>query len=712
MSYTVKRTDEPNNGSITISDQTIDNSSTSINFVGKNFPGYSTYIAENFLHMLEHFASATAPLNPIAGQLWYDTDVTSAEPQPQLKIYDGTTWTAAGNVQKAATAPLASNSVIGDLWADTANQQLYLWSGSSWILVGPQFSEGTLSGPKVEQVFDVLNTSHNVITFYVSNSPVAIISSDEFVPKLTIEGFESIKKGINLVNTNASTGVTDSASGFTFFGTSSDSNKLGGQPSTSYVRNDISSVMNAPLSIRNNSGLTLGADLSVSLTNNDSGATVLYNKTEGSSIFIRTNKDGASQDVITVSGTNVGINKTNPVEALDVTGKIKVSDGLVVTSTINATDLTTGSIQTAGGLSVSKTLQVGEGITVSGTTNTNSLVPTAINQYDIGTLNYPYRKIYANEVNATTFFGSFSGQFIGSVTGTASRLASATAFSLTGDVTSNTVNFNGQQTGGVATFTTSISQDIIANKTAVGTTNSDDALLIQRPTVGLRKVTVGNFLATAGVLPVGSILPYAGTSGVPPAGFLFCDGSEVLIADFPDLYNTIQYSYKPIGQLLGDGTFALPDLRGRFPLGADNMINGLTVPLKAGGFGSTTIDKNGNPSSTANRVTDVTADSIGAGNGQEEYTLNITNLPDHKHDLRGTTGTGDKGNQYYAIRNSADPLTDIDAVPHTTNGPDAAGNGQYLTNSGGVDSLSLGVPVNLMNPYQTINYIIYTGKFI
>lgn len=706
MSYTIDFSDKPNNGSITVEDQTV-NQEKSISFVGKNYTGYAKIIAENFLHILENFAKAEAPTNPVVGQLWYDTDVTSDPSQPQLKIWDGTTWTAAGNVQKAASAPLAANSVVGDIWADTANQQLYLWSGSNWILVGPQFSQGTLTGPKVEQIVDTLNNSRNVITFYINNNPVSIISEVEFTPKLSISGFSVIKKGFNLINTDSTTGVT--SDDYSFFGTSANSSRLGGVLAANYLRSDQSSTTNQSFSIRNNSGLTLGTDLSFSLSNSDAGATILYNKTEGSSISIRTNKDGVSQDVITVSGTNVGINKTNPVDALDVVGKIRSNDAIIITGTTNATDLTTGSFRTAGGASIAKTLQVGEGLTVVGTTNTNSLIPTITNTYDIGSLNYPYRKLYVNEVNAVTFSGSFSGQLIGSVTGSASRLASATAFSLTGDVTSNTVNFNGQQTGGVATFTTAIGQDFITNKTAVASTLSDDTLLIHRNTVGLRKITVNSFLSTAGVLPVGSIIPYGGS--VAPVGFLLCDGSEQLIQNYADLYNVIGYTYKPIGQLIGSGTFALPDLRGRFPLGPDNMNNGTYVPLAVGGSGTTTIDKNGNLSTTADRVTDVTADYIGSGSGEEEISLSVDQLPDHKHDLRGTTSTGAKGNQYYAIRNSADPITDIDVVPHTTNGPDAAGNGQYLTNSGGVDSAQLGNTINVMPPYQTINYIIFTGKF-
>ena len=114
MAYTLDRTDSVNYPSITVEDQTV-NLETSIAFVGKNFPGYSKYIGENFLHMLENFAKSTAPTNPVIGQLWYDTNTIANPPQPQLKVYDGVAWVAAGNVKKSTVAP--SSAAIGDLWA-------------------------------------------------------------------------------------------------------------------------------------------------------------------------------------------------------------------------------------------------------------------------------------------------------------------------------------------------------------------------------------------------------------------------------------------------------------------------------------------------------------------------------------------------------------------------------------------------------------------
>jgi len=710
MAYQIDHTDKPNYGTITVEDQTV-NIEKSIGFVGKNYTGYSKVIAENFLHMLENFASANAPTNPVVGQLWYDSeaDVIEENRQPQVKLWDGTTWVPAGNVVKSGSTPL--NAVKGDLWTDTNNQQLYLFSGSNWVLVGPQFSEGTLTGPKIETVFDTTNATHLIINFYVANRVIIIISKDEFTPKVTIPGFSIVKKGIN-ITTIDDAGATSTVNKLWGTAAKADALVVSGEvvSSVNFLRSDKPSTSNSSLSLRTDLGLTIGSDLATSLTIDSSGATILYNKTEGSSIFLRTNQNGTAKDVISLTGTNVGINKTNPTATLDVAGNIQTNDQLIVTGTTNAVDLNTGSIKTAGGASIAKSLYVGTGATVTGQINSNSIIPTTTNTFDLGSSTSRYKTVHSKEVFADTFFGSFSGQLAGSVSGTASKLASATKFKLQGDVSSNEINFNGQQANGEAFFTTTITADLINAKTAVETSASNVQLLINLPSIGLRKITKSNFLANAGVMPAGVILPFAGTTA--PNGFLLCDGSEQLISSYPVLFAAIGTTYNGAAPLVGASTFRVPDLRGRFALGADNMDNGTLVPTPGGSFVSSIIDKDGNPGTTANRVTDITADNIGAGSGQEETTLSVSQLPDHKHDLRGTTASGTKGNQYYATRNSPDPITDIDAVPHTTNGPDAPANGQYLTNSGGIDNPTLGQPVNKMNPYLTINYIIFTGTYV
>ena len=60
------------------------------------------------------------------------------------------------------------------------------------------------------------------------------------------------------------------------------------------------------------------------------------------------------------------------------------------------------------------------------------------------------------------------------------------------------------------------------------------------------------------------IFPWAAT----PQGWLPCDGRELTIADHQQLYSVIGTTYGGDGQT----TFALPDLRGRVPLGTGSGI--------------------------------------------------------------------------------------------------------------------------------------------
>ena len=47
--------------------------STSLTLAGRNFPGYGQFLNENQVYLLENFAGITSPVNPIRGQLWYNT---------------------------------------------------------------------------------------------------------------------------------------------------------------------------------------------------------------------------------------------------------------------------------------------------------------------------------------------------------------------------------------------------------------------------------------------------------------------------------------------------------------------------------------------------------------------------------------------------------------------------------------------------------------
>ena len=78
MPYTIDYS-QSSKTAIVVNDGTID-TSTSIGLIGKNYTRFGEILNENMLHLLEHFANASAPSNPTEGQLWYDTT------NSQLKI--------------------------------------------------------------------------------------------------------------------------------------------------------------------------------------------------------------------------------------------------------------------------------------------------------------------------------------------------------------------------------------------------------------------------------------------------------------------------------------------------------------------------------------------------------------------------------------------------------------------------------------------------
>ena len=709
MAYQVKFTEttNPAKPTITVNDQSL-NTETSLTFVGKNYAGYAPIVAENFLHLLENFAKNTAPNNPVQGQLWYDNNADVN----LLKVYDGTQWVNAGSVKKSSSAP--GTALAGDLWADTVNQQLYLYSGSAWLLVGPQFSSGTKTGPTVETIIDTVNVSHSVLSFYANNNRIAIVSKEAFTPKASIAGFLSINQGINL---NAVDALSTSAP-IKFWGTSEKSNALvvnnTSVDASNFLRSDIASTTNAQFNIRSNQGISLGADLSFNIGRDDTeNTTILYSKNSGSSIAIKlTNNLNNVTALFCDSNGRVGVgpNNTNPAEALDVGGSASIDNDVIVLGDTASTSLASGSLRVAGGAAIGKASTFGSNITIvngqmvvnyldgnGDPTPASVLVPgsdAGSGVYDIGSSTRAFRNIYANNF-VGNFSGAFTGSLAGSISGSAARWASPTVFSLTGDVTSPGVSVDGQSNAGVAVLNATISSDLITTKTAVSTSIPTDTLLIYRTGLdsGLKKVTKQSFLSNVATVPIGAIMPFAGSTA--PTGYLLCDGSEISIGTYSSLFAIIGYTYKNAAFLTGNNTFALPDLRGRFPLGRDNMDNGQQVPDK--NDPAILIDAGGGP---ANRVTDTSADIVGQGSGNEETILSVSNLPDHQHEL--STGAG----QYYAGGLPGAP-SDPNAVAGL--GLPASSTGQGLPRTGDILTATTGDAFSRMNPYLTINYIIFTG---
>jgi len=87
------------------------------------------------------------------------------------------------------------------------------------------------------------------------------------------------------------------------------------------------------------------------------------------------------------------------------------------------------------------------------------------------------------------------------------------------------------------------------------------------------------------ISPVGQILPFAGPTGQIPDGHLLCDGSKFITGGkWQDLFNVIGHTYGMSGGSDADW-FHIPDLQGRFPLGAN--IAGSGTGLTTRNLGAT-----------------------------------------------------------------------------------------------------------------------------
>jgi len=687
MPYIVNFTDRENKLPITVYDNT-SSTDTSLTFPGRNVSGYGQIIAENFLALLENFAKETRPVNPVEGQLWYDTL------EGVLKIWDNTAWKAASNIQKGGVAPPTEESKIGELWVDTTNQQLYVYSGANWILVGPTFSTGLRSGPIVESINDSQDQPRVILTFYVEDVPLIIFSKDSFTPKSFISGFSVIRSGLNITSLDVGAGTFDTK----IWGTATTAENLTISgvdiPASTFLRSDLVNTTEFGFNIRNNSGITLGVDgtfnLSTSLT-----ASKIYNSATGSSIDIQTNKDGIPLTVLRVIDNKVGINVAAPDEALSIDGNFTATGAVILTDTTVSTNFNNGTFRTAGGAAISKNLLIGAGLDVTGTTSTEILIPKITDTYDIGSVTRRWNTVRTKTLVADSIEGVLTGNITGNAT-TATNLRFTTTFKMTGDVSMPDLQFDGQVGGLTKTFNTTLTTGIISTKTEPTPNRSikEDFVLVFRNSTGnLLKESRDVFVGDLGI-PIGGMLPYAGTQA--PYGFLFCDGSEVEIAKFGLLWDIIGTTYNGAAPLIGVNTFRLPDFRGRFPLGRDNMDNGITVPNSTGGY----VDGGGG---NADRVEGVEADTLGGFSGQPTTTLSTANLPDHEHNMQGSTGQ-----QYYATR--IDTAIPVDSGAFSDRGPTAIGQSQYLPSSGGIKTAGLlGQSFSIMNPFLTTNYIIRSG---
>jgi len=303
-----------------VEDGTID-TTTDIKLIGKNYAGYGEVQNENFVHMLEHFSSPSAPPRPLSGQIWYDSA------NKKLKFYDQSKWRTTGGAEIAAVAP--TGLTTGDFWWDTANDQLYAWDGSEFILVGPQAAQGSgTTQMRSRSVRDVSNISHAIIESIVDEEVIYIISADAFTLDSVVNpitGFSEIKQGLTLVNTGPS-GITSSA--HRFWGTASNALQLDGVAANNFVT--ANSAQFTAVARFLDPGFTVGDsnDLEISVI----GDVGYIKNTVGSKIYLQTTSSGTKTPII-LDGPNFYPNVTG----LSNIGSNSLRYDTVYASTFNGT---------------------------------------------------------------------------------------------------------------------------------------------------------------------------------------------------------------------------------------------------------------------------------------------------------------------------------------------------------------------------------------
>lgn len=675
MAYEVNFTDSVNKGSITVEDNTV-NTDTSLQLPGRNLSDFGNVVLENFLHLLENFANTTSPENPVEGQLWYDT----TDGIDQLKVYDGTQWVSAGGLKKATTEPEASTSTIGDLWVDIANQQVYLYSGSGWILVGPDYSEGASTGSKFVTVTSTTNQEIPVIINYVSDVPVSIISSVEFIPKAVIQGYSTIYPGINI-----SGNISGQAAKYYGLAEKAENLVISGVnvPGTDFVRKSTENILSRTLRIRNNGGLDIGETQTLVFSVSGSVGEISHKASDGSIDFKVNNAGVATTAIRVYNDTKVAIGSPTkiPTEALDVVGNIVASGTLTLGGTTESTTISNGALIVPGGAGIAKNLNVGGNLDLEGSLTVNGNILPETTGKNIGTTLSRFNNIYA-----TNLYGTFVGSLTGNVTGsstTTGRLNSPTTFVMTGDITAPSFVFDGQTGGTTKTFTTTLSDTYFTSKTLITTIDTSDQVVIRRlagADIGLKRVSQETLTskipntAQGPVIPVGSIMPYAGTTA--PSGWFICDGTEKSKVSYAALFSAI-------GENFGAGSttsfFKIPDFRGRFPLGhVAGAVSGNRV------------------------LNDLAAETVGQYGGSESDFIIENQLPEHKHSLMGDDGT-----QFYATTNVTG-VADTDASGVSIVGGDP---GSGLSRTEGIYNYTSQIEFTTVPPFATVTFIIYHGVF-
>lgn len=167
---------------------------------------------------------------------------------------------------------------------------------------------------------------------------------------------------------------------------------------------------------------------------------------------------------------------------------------------------------------------------------------------------------------------------------------------------------------------------------------------------------------------VGEIRMMANINGLAPIDWVNCDGRLLSIQDYQPLYSLIGTTYG------GNGVtnFAVPDLRGRLPIGQG-------------------------------QGTGLTARTLGQSLGNETASLAEANLPPHSHSVMtaGANATTPTAGPSVTFANTSSPV-----IQYLKDGLGTAGGATISPAPATIGSTGLGAPHANVMPCATVNFII------
>ena len=247
-----------------------------------------------------------------------------------MNVYTGSKFKPVGSTSNSATSP--TNAVQGDMWFDTTNTQLYVYTGTAWTLIGPT----TVAGSGVTQftseiLEDNTGVNRSILKMLANDTVVGVVSNIAFTPSSTetngaaliAAGFSAVAQGIQL---------SSSVSSAKFRGTATDTDALGGVAAANYLRSNANDTSTGSLGVLNDTGLTIGAgsDITMSLSSDDF---TIAQTTANKDIIFTVNDGGVTTEALRIKGS------TGRIEHLRV-GDLTVdgTNTVINTSTLSVED--------------------------------------------------------------------------------------------------------------------------------------------------------------------------------------------------------------------------------------------------------------------------------------------------------------------------------------------------------------------------------------